>query len=88
MKPVTEWFIYIEDQDNKSYCLDGPVTEENSSEIFDILQQEHAKGRDLSFQEVPPSQLRDITIYAKSIGFKETQTWVSSRKPAKIPRIE
>ena len=86
MKPVKEWFIYIEDHNRKSYCLDGPVTKDNYSNIFDILEQEHAKGRNLHFQEFPPSKIRDITIYAKSIGFTETQTWVNSRKPANIPR--
>lgn len=69
-----EWFIYIEDYDTKKYCIAGPVTADNCSDWFDIIEAEQTSGRNIHFQEIQHSQLEEIPDHAKSNGLTVAQT--------------
>ena len=73
MKQSEEWFIYIEDHDQKKYCVVGPVTADNWSDWFDVIENQQNAGGNLLFQEIQPSQLSGIPGHARSQGLSKAE---------------
>lgn len=73
MTKQDEWYIYLQDRDQKLYAIAGPVLGAQVDDWLAAIAQEQGNGRELIGQDISRSQLLESQSHAEINGLVETE---------------